>query len=56
MAGNEIVGGNSDYVDCLQYLYKGRLMARLNSDGNEKILFYIEKEIYLAKCLSGRKQ
>ena len=41
---NEIVGGNGDYVDCLQYLYKGRLkLARLNTDGNEKILFYIEK-------------
>lgn len=41
---NTIIGGNGERVDCLQYLYRGRLkLSRINAEGNEKILFYIEK-------------
>lgn len=41
---NAIIGGNGEFVDSLQYLYKGRLkLSRFNAEGNEKILFYIEK-------------
>lgn len=41
---NAIIGGNDEHVDSLQYLYKGRIkMSRFNVEGNEKILFYIEK-------------
>ena len=41
---SEIIGGNGDYVDCLQYLYRGRIkLCRINSVGMEKILFHIEE-------------
>lgn len=41
---NELIGGNGEYVKCLQYLHKGRLkLTRFNAEGNEKIFFYIEQ-------------
>ena len=41
---NEIIGGNGEPVDCLQYLSKGRIkLCRINTAGVEKILFHIEE-------------
>ena len=40
---NGIVGGNGENVDCLQYLYRGRIkLCRITAGGIEKILFHIE--------------
>lgn len=39
-----IVAGNGDEIDCLYYLYKGRLkMSKINSAGTEKILWYLDE-------------
>ena len=41
---SEIIGGNGERVDCLQYLNKGRIkLCRINTAGIEKILFHIEE-------------
>lgn len=39
-----IVAGNGEEVDCLYYLFKGRLkMSRISSTGAEKILWYLDE-------------
>ena len=41
---NALIGGNGEPVHCLHYLSRGKIkLCRLTAEGQEKILFYIEK-------------
>lgn len=39
-----IVAGNGEPIECLYFLYEGRLkLSRINAAGTEKVLWYLEK-------------